>query len=51
MPAVNTFAMYATIAVFIDFILQITAFIALLSLDDKRYQVIRIFLNINNFIY
>ncbi|GLV43405.1 Niemann-Pick type C-1a [Carabus blaptoides fortunei] len=37
MPAVNTFALYAAVAVLIDFILQITAFIALLSLDDKRY--------------
>lgn len=39
MPAVNTFAMYAAVAVLVDFILQITAFIALLSLDDKRYKV------------
>lgn len=38
MPAVKTFAMYATIALFFDFLLQITAFIALLAIDDKRYR-------------
>lgn len=39
MPAVQTFAVYATIAVAFDFIFQITAFLALLSLDQKRYEV------------
>lgn len=39
MPAVHTFAMYATIAILLDFILQITAFVALLSLDEQRYEV------------
>lgn len=46
MPAVNTFALFATIALLIDFILQITAFIALLAIDEMRYEVrnlIRIF--------
>lgn len=38
MPAVHTFAMYATIAILLDFILQITAFVALLSLDEQRYE-------------
>ncbi|KAJ8924000.1 hypothetical protein NQ315_006776 [Exocentrus adspersus] len=38
MPAVHTFALYATIAVLFDFLLQITAFIALLSLDQERYE-------------
>ncbi|XP_057672908.1 NPC intracellular cholesterol transporter 1 homolog 1b-like [Diorhabda carinulata] len=38
MPAVHTFAMYATLAVTIDFILQVTAFVALLSLDEQRYE-------------
>lgn len=38
MPAVHTFAMYATLAVAIDFILQITAFVALLSLDEQRFE-------------
>lgn len=39
MPAVNTFATYGTVAVFFDFILQITVFIALLTLDQRRYEV------------
>ncbi|XP_017769241.1 PREDICTED: Niemann-Pick C1 protein-like [Nicrophorus vespilloides] len=38
MPAVNTFALYATIALFFDFILQITAFVALLALDEARVK-------------
>ena len=38
MPAVNTFAIYATIAIFLDFLLQITAFVALFTLDLKRYE-------------
>nr|CAD7460294.1 unnamed protein product [Timema tahoe] len=36
MPAVHTFALYATVALLLDFIFQITCFIALLALDDKR---------------
>lgn len=39
MPAVNTFAMYAAVAVLFDFVFQITAFVALMCLDQKRYQV------------
>ncbi|XP_048518138.1 NPC intracellular cholesterol transporter 1 homolog 1b [Dendroctonus ponderosae] len=42
MPAVHTFAVYATIAVAFDFIFQITAFLALLSLDQKRYDANRL---------
>ena len=38
MPAVKTFALYAAVAVFIDFILQITAFIALMTIDQKRSE-------------
>ncbi|KAJ8964878.1 hypothetical protein NQ314_004560 [Rhamnusium bicolor] len=38
MPAVHTFALYATIAVLFDFLFQITAFVALLSLDQQRYE-------------
>nr|CAD7589718.1 unnamed protein product [Timema genevievae] len=41
MPAVHTFALYATVALLLDFIFQITCFIALLALDDKR-QAVRI---------
>lgn len=39
MPAVKTFALYAAVAVLIDFLLQVTAFIALISLDQRRYLV------------
>lgn len=42
MPAVKTFAMYATVAVAVDFLLQITGFVALLSLDDSRRLANRI---------
>ncbi|XP_076547894.1 NPC intracellular cholesterol transporter 1 homolog 1b [Osmia lignaria lignaria] len=38
MPAVNTFALYASLSIFINFILQITAFVSLLSLDEQRYE-------------
>uniref|UniRef100_A0A6Q2YRP6 SSD domain-containing protein n=1 Tax=Esox lucius TaxID=8010 RepID=A0A6Q2YRP6_ESOLU len=36
MPAVRSFALYAALAVVLDFVLQMTAFVALLSLDCKR---------------
>ena len=36
MPAVKIFSLYAALAVFIDFILQITCFVSLLTLDCKR---------------
>ncbi|XP_017872469.1 PREDICTED: Niemann-Pick C1 protein [Drosophila arizonae] len=36
MPAVKTFAMYAAIAILLDFLLQITAFVALMAIDEKR---------------
>lgn len=39
MPAVQTFAVYATLAVAFDFLFQTTAFLALLALDQKRYDV------------
>uniref|UniRef100_A0A182JGB1 Uncharacterized protein n=1 Tax=Anopheles atroparvus TaxID=41427 RepID=A0A182JGB1_ANOAO len=38
MPAVNTFAWYATVALFADFVLQITVFVALMALDEKRVE-------------
>ncbi|XP_071646320.1 NPC intracellular cholesterol transporter 1 homolog 1b [Temnothorax longispinosus] len=38
MPAVNTFAMYASLSILINFLLQITAFVALLSLDSRRAE-------------
>ncbi|XP_047362414.1 NPC intracellular cholesterol transporter 1 homolog 1b-like [Vespa velutina] len=42
MPAVNTFAMYASLSILINFILQITAFISLLSLDSRRSEQTRL---------
>lgn len=39
MPAVNTFALFATIAIIFNFILQMTMFIALLAIDESRYKV------------
>ncbi len=41
MPAVKTFALYAALAVLIDFLLQMTAFVALMSLDTKRQDANR----------
>ncbi|CAH0550205.1 unnamed protein product [Brassicogethes aeneus] len=38
MPAVYTFAMFATIAVLFDLMLQLTAFVALLTLDEMRRE-------------
>lgn len=42
MPAVKTFAIYATVAVLFDFLLQTTAFVALLAVDESRYKVCKI---------
>ncbi|XP_011616869.1 NPC1-like intracellular cholesterol transporter 1 [Takifugu rubripes] len=36
MPAVKSFALYAALAILLDFVLQMTAFVALLSLDCRR---------------
>ncbi|XP_032869590.1 NPC1-like intracellular cholesterol transporter 1 [Amblyraja radiata] len=41
MPAVRTFALYAALAVFLDFLLQMSAFVALLSLDARREEAAR----------
>ncbi|CAG8596163.1 11314_t:CDS:2 [Funneliformis mosseae] len=42
MPAVRNFALYAALAVWVDFSLQVTAFVAFLSLDAKRQEDDRI---------
>lgn len=39
MPAVRTFALYATVAILLNFFLQITAFVALMSIDHIRSKV------------
>ncbi|XP_049852648.1 NPC intracellular cholesterol transporter 1 homolog 1b-like isoform X2 [Schistocerca gregaria] len=36
MPAVNTFALYASVATILNFIFQITCFVSIMTLDDKR---------------
>ncbi|KAG5840507.1 hypothetical protein ANANG_G00189540 [Anguilla anguilla] len=41
MPAVKSFALYAALAVLMDFLLQMTAFVALLSLDARRQDANR----------
>ena len=38
MPAVRIFSLYAALAVLFDFLLQITVFIALMTLDAKRQE-------------
>ncbi|CEG69122.1 hypothetical protein RMATCC62417_05252 [Rhizopus microsporus] len=38
MPAVSSFAMMAAIAVFIDFLLQVTCFVSCLALDARRVK-------------
>lgn len=38
MPAVHIFALYSGLALLIDFLLQITCFVALLSLDARREE-------------
>ncbi|ETE68091.1 Niemann-Pick C1 protein, partial [Ophiophagus hannah] len=48
MPAVRTFSLFAAVAVFIDFLLQITCFVSLLGLDVKR-QEISIFVGVLSF--
>lgn len=39
MPAVRTFSLFAGMAVFIDFLLQISCFVSLLGLDASRQEV------------
>lgn len=38
MPAVRAFALYAGVALFVDFLMQITCFVALLALDMMRQE-------------
>uniref|UniRef100_A0A8C9G8Z5 NPC1 like intracellular cholesterol transporter 1 n=1 Tax=Piliocolobus tephrosceles TaxID=591936 RepID=A0A8C9G8Z5_9PRIM len=42
MPAVRTFALTSGLAVVLDFLLQMSAFVALLSLDSKRQEASRL---------
>lgn len=39
MPAVHTFSLFAGLAVFIDFLLQMTCFVSLLGMDIRRQEV------------
>ena len=47
MPAVKAFALYAGMALFLDFLLQITCFVSLLTLDTARQEVITNFIIYN----
>ena len=38
MPAVNSFALNAGLAIIIDFLMQITCFVALMTLDMARQE-------------
>ena len=50
MPAIKTFALYAGMALLLDFLLQITCFIGLLSLDTARQNVICFILAIDHLV-
>lgn len=39
MPAVRAFALYAGMALLVDFVLQVTCFVSLLALDTVRQAV------------
>jgi hypothetical protein len=41
MPAVRVFSLYSAMAVLLDFLFQITVFVALMTLDAKREEVKR----------
>ena len=41
MPAVRAFALFAGLSLLFDFILQITCFISLMTLDARRQDVSR----------
>ena len=43
MPAVRAFALYAGLSLAFGFVLQITAFVALLTLDARRQMVGKLF--------
>jgi len=38
MPAIKTFAEYSTLAILLNFLLQITCFVSLLSIDSRRLE-------------
>lgn len=42
MPAVSVFAMYAAMAVWVDFLLQVTAFVSCIALDAQRQEEDRV---------
>ena len=41
MPAVRVFSLYSAMAVLLDFLFQITVFVAIMTLDAKREEVNR----------
>ncbi|GBG66859.1 hypothetical protein CBR_g70736 [Chara braunii] len=42
MPACRVFSLFAALAVFLDYILQMTVFVALMSLDFRREEMFRV---------
>ena len=50
MPAIRAFSLYAAVAVLINFLLQITVFVAVMALDVRRqmvgYKSFRIFIDL-----
>lgn len=49
MPAVKAFALYAGMALLVDFILQVTCFVSLLALDTLRQMVCIILYSKNSY--
>ncbi|KAJ3090553.1 hypothetical protein HK102_003385 [Quaeritorhiza haematococci] len=43
MPAVSVFSMYAALAVFVDFLLQVTCFVSIMALDGRRTEIMGAF--------
>lgn len=39
MPAVRVFSLYSAMAVLLDFLFQVTVFVAIMTLDAKREEV------------
>lgn len=49
MPAVRVFSLYSAMAVLLDFLFQVTVFVAIMTLDAKREEVSKDILLLNQF--
>lgn len=49
MPAVRVFSLYSAMAVLLDFLFQVTVFVAIMTLDAKREEVSKDSFNNNQF--